>query len=45
MKTVEPLEYRLKFIPEYLKIFTGREPESRELDRFFSRHQLVLPKT
>lgn len=45
MKTVEPLEYRLKFIPEYLKIFTGREPESRELDRFFSRHQLVLPNT
>jgi len=43
MKTVEPLEYRLKFIPEYLKIFTGLEPEPRELERFFSRHQLVRP--
>ncbi|REC99004.1 TetR/AcrR family transcriptional regulator [Ectopseudomonas oleovorans] len=45
MKTVELLEYRLKFIPEYLKIFTGLEPEPRELERFYSRHQLVLPKT
>ncbi|KUM43592.1 hypothetical protein AR540_17535 [Pseudomonas sp. EpS/L25] len=45
MKTVEPLEYRLKFIPEDLKIFTGLEPEPepRELERFFSRHQLVRP--
>ncbi|KTS97887.1 TetR/AcrR family transcriptional regulator [Pseudomonas rhizoryzae] len=43
MKTVEPLEYRLKFIPEYLKIFTGLEPEPRELERFFSRHRLVAP--
>ncbi|MDT3718171.1 TetR/AcrR family transcriptional regulator [Pseudomonas oryzihabitans] len=43
MKTVEPLERRLVFIPEYLKIFTGLEPEPRELERFFSRHQLVRP--
>ncbi|APQ10735.1 TetR family transcriptional regulator [Pseudomonas oryzihabitans] len=43
MKTVEPLEYRLKFIPEYLKIFTGLEPEPRELERFLSRHRLVAP--
>lgn len=44
MKTVEPLEYRLKFIPEYLKIFTGLEPEPRELERFFSRHQLLVSR-
>lgn len=44
MKTVEPLERRLTFIPEYLKIFTGLEPEARELERFFSRHQLVAPE-
>jgi len=43
MKTVEPLEHRLKFIPEYLQIFTGLEPEPRELERFFSRHQLAPP--
>ncbi|MDR6676087.1 TetR/AcrR family transcriptional regulator [Pseudomonas oryzihabitans] len=43
MKTVEPLERRLIFIPEYLKIFTGLEPEPRELERFLSRHQLIRP--
>lgn len=38
MKTREPLEERLKYIPEYLRIFTGVEPQTRELERFYSRH-------
>lgn len=38
MKTREPLEERLKYIPEYLRIFTGVEPQTRKLERFYSRH-------
>lgn len=38
MKVVEPTEHRMRYIPEYLKIFTGVEPEPRELKRFYSRH-------
>jgi len=38
MKTREPLAQRMRYIPEYLKIFTGREPEARELERFYQRN-------
>lgn len=41
MKTQEPLEQRLRYIPEYLKIFTGVDPEPRELERFYSRNGFV----
>ncbi len=42
MKMAEPTEYRMRYIPEYLKIFTGVEPERRELERFYSRHGFTL---
>lgn len=42
MKMAEPTEYRMRYIPEYLKIFTGVEPEPRELERFYSRHGFTL---
>ncbi|AQY65709.1 TetR/AcrR family transcriptional regulator [Pseudomonas veronii] len=38
MKTNEDIVVRFKRIPDYLKIFVGRVAESRELDRFYSRH-------
>lgn len=37
MKTDEPLEYRMRLVPEYLRIFTGVEPEAHELARFYQR--------
>lgn len=38
MKTQEPFAQRMRYMPEYLKIFTGREPEARELERFYQRN-------
>lgn len=38
MQSQEDLAVRMKRIPEYVEIFTGRSPEQRELDRFYSRH-------
>ena len=38
MQTQEALTDRLHRIPEYVEIFTGQQPEQRELDRFFARH-------
>lgn len=38
MQTKEDIAVRMKRIPEYVEIFTGRAPERRELDRFFARH-------
>ncbi len=43
MKTVEPLEYRMRFIPEYLRIFTGEEPAAHERERFYQRNDFVPP--
>jgi len=38
MQTAEDVATRLKRIPEYVEIFTGKAPKQRELDRFFARH-------
>ena len=38
MQTVEEPGERMARIAHYVEIFTGRMPEPRELDRFFSRH-------
>jgi len=38
MQTKEELAERMKRIPEYIAIFTGQEPQQRELDRFYARH-------
>jgi len=38
LQTKEDVSVRMKRIPKYVEIFTGRAPERRELDRFFSRH-------
>lgn len=39
----EDTALRLRRIPVYVEIFTGRAPEPRELDRFLARHRLSLP--
>ena len=41
MQTEEDLDLRLKRIPEYVAIFTGTEPEQREIDRFMARHKVA----
>lgn len=38
MQSREDLAERMKRIPEYISIFTGQEPEQRELARFYARH-------
>lgn len=38
MQSREDLAERMKRIPEYITIFTGQEPEQRELARFHARH-------
>lgn len=38
MQTREDVEARLRRIPGYVEIFTGKAPQQRELDRFFARH-------
>jgi AcrR family transcriptional regulator len=38
MQSSEDISVRMKRIPEYIAIYTGQEPQQRELDRFFSRH-------
>ncbi|MDI7861838.1 TetR/AcrR family transcriptional regulator [Rhizobiaceae bacterium n13] len=41
MKTNEDLVIRMKRIPEYVTIFAGRPPKTRELQRFYARHGYV----
>ncbi len=38
MQSTEDLEIRMKRIPEYIEIYTGKVPQQKELDRFFARH-------
>ncbi|OZG73954.1 TetR family transcriptional regulator [Hahella sp. CCB-MM4] len=38
MKSREDLAIRMKRIPEYVRIFTGKSPEQRDLLRFYARH-------
>jgi hypothetical protein len=38
MQSTEDLELRMKRIPEYIAIYTGKAPQQKELDRFFARH-------
>ncbi|KAA0010351.1 TetR/AcrR family transcriptional regulator [Billgrantia pellis] len=38
MKTQEALEVRMRRIPAYVEIFTGKTPQPRELQRFQARH-------
>jgi len=40
--TREDVGERMRRIPEYVKIFTGKEPKERELKRFYSRHGYVM---
>jgi AcrR family transcriptional regulator len=41
MQTREELETRMQRMADYVEIYTGKAPEQRELDRFFSRHGYV----
>jgi AcrR family transcriptional regulator len=38
MQSNDELATRMKRIPEYVEIFTGKAPLQRELDRFYARH-------
>ncbi|MCO6187701.1 TetR/AcrR family transcriptional regulator [Rhizobium sp. L1K21] len=38
MQSREDIALRMKRIPEYIAIYTGKAPEQRELDRFYARH-------
>jgi AcrR family transcriptional regulator len=38
MQTHEDLTLRMTRIPQYVEIFTGRRPQQRELNRFFTKH-------
>lgn len=38
MQTREDIRLRMSRMPEYVQIYTGVEPEAREMNRFFSRH-------
>lgn len=40
MQTYEDIELRMSRMAEYVQVFTGVEPEVREMNRFFSRHGL-----
>jgi AcrR family transcriptional regulator len=42
MQLNESLDLRMSRMPEYLKVFTGIEPESKELQRFFARHGVSI---
>lgn len=38
MQSTEDVALRMKRIPEYIAIYTGQNPQQRELDRFYARH-------
>lgn len=38
MQSKEDVTMRMKRIPEYIEIYTGQQPQQRDLDRFFARH-------
>jgi hypothetical protein len=38
MQPKEDLATRMPRIPEYVEIYTGEAPQTRELDRFHARH-------
>jgi hypothetical protein len=43
MQAREAVAERMKRVPTYVAIFTGRAPEQRELDRFYARHGFAPP--
>lgn len=38
MQSKEDVSMRMKRIPDYIEIYTGQQPQQRDLDRFFARH-------
>ena len=42
MNSQEDLLLRMQRIPEYVRVFTGQEPQARELQRFYARHGYAL---
>lgn len=42
MNTREDIATRMRRIPPYVKIYTGHEPERREMERFASRYKFIL---
>lgn len=41
MQTQEDVAVRMKRIPSYVEIFTGQQPEPREMARFAARHNFL----
>jgi len=42
MNSHEDLLLRMQRIPEYVRVFTGQEPQAHELQRFYARHGYAL---
>ncbi|MEO9331843.1 TetR/AcrR family transcriptional regulator [Pseudomonas guguanensis] len=42
MNSREDVLLRMQRIPEYVRVFTGQEPQARELQRFYARHGYAL---
>jgi len=38
MQLDEPLALRMKRLPEYVRVFTGKAPKPKDMERFFARH-------
>lgn len=41
MQTSEPIGMRMARMAEYVRVYTGTDPEPREMNRFFSRHGIT----
>jgi AcrR family transcriptional regulator len=44
MQTSEAMALRMKRVPTYVEVFTGRAPKPRELARFYARHKYFEPR-
>jgi AcrR family transcriptional regulator len=44
MQTKESLDIRMKKIPLYIQLFTRKPPTQNEINRFYARHNYVVPE-
>jgi len=40
MQLEEPLALRMKRLPEYIRVFTGKAPKLKDMERFYARHHI-----
>jgi len=38
MQLIEPLALRMKRLPEYIRVFAGKAPKPKDMERFYARH-------